>query len=155
MRTLRTAEIVTGMLLAVVGVALFLAALKIPGTAEQRLRPGTAPAVLSATSILVSLLLAASAWRRRADQPIAWPERTGGMRVAVTILATIAYFFGLETLGFPIASALFAGALCWYLGRSTWWVSVLAGAAAGLLIQVGFIRLLGLGLPQGILEALF
>jgi putative tricarboxylic transport membrane protein len=155
MRTLRRAEIVTGLLLAALGVALFLAALKIPGTAEQRLRPGTAPTVLSATAFLVSLLLVASAWRRRADQQIAWPERTGAMRVAATILATAAYFCGLETLGFPISSALFAGALCWYLGRSTWWVSVLTGAAAGLLIQVGFIRLLGLGLPQGILENLF
>lgn len=156
MRNLRSAEILTGVLLAVLGIALFMAALKIPGTAAQRLRPGTAPALLSATLVLVSLLLAASAWRRRAsDKPIAWPERAGGARVAVTTLATAGYFVGLEPLGFPAASALFAGLLCWYLGRARWWVSVATGVAAGVLIQVGFIRLLGLGLPQGILENLF
>jgi hypothetical protein len=156
MRNLRTAEIWTGVLLTVLGVALFIAALKIPGTAAQRLRPGTAPALLSAALVLVSLLLAVAAWRRRGpDQPVAWPTRAGAARVAVTTLATGAYFLGLETLGFPAASGLFAGALCWYLGRAAWWVALATGVAAGLLIQVGFIRLLGLGLPQGILETLF
>jgi putative tricarboxylic transport membrane protein len=156
MRNLRAAEILVGVFLAVLGVALFVAALKIPGTAAQRLRPGTAPAMLSAALVLVSLLLAVSAWRRRGpDQPVAWPERAGAARVAVTTLATGAYFLGLEPLGFPAASALFAGVLCWYLGRAKWWVSVATGVAAGLLIQVCFIRLLGLGLPQGILENLF
>jgi hypothetical protein len=156
MRSLRTAEIVTGVFLAVLGIALFAAALKIPGTAAQRLRPGTAPILLSLMLILVSLLLAASAWRRRAsDQPIAWPEPAGGARVAVTTLATAAYFLALERLGFPAASGLFAGILCWYLGRARWWISVATGLAAGLLIQIGFIRLLGLGLPQGIFENLF
>jgi hypothetical protein len=156
MRNLRSAEILTGVLLAVLGIALFLAALKIPGTAAQRLRPGTAPALLSATLVLVSLLLTASAGRRPApDKPIAWPERAGAARVAVTTLATAGYFLALEPLGFPTASALFAGLLCWYLGRARWWVSVATGVAAGVLIQVGFIRLLGLGLPQGIFENLF
>jgi hypothetical protein len=156
MRNLRAAEILTGVLLAVLGVALFVAALKIPGTAAQRLRPGTAPALLSAALVLVSLLLAVAAWRRRGpDCPIAWPERAGAARVAVTTLATGTYFIGLEPLGFPAASALFVGALCWYLGRARWWVAVATGFAAGLLIQVGFIRFLGLGLPQGILEYVF
>jgi hypothetical protein len=156
MRNLRTAEIWTGVLLTVLGVALFIAALKIPGTAAQRLRPGTAPALLSAALVLVSLLLTVTAWRRRGpDQPVAWPERAGAARVAVTTLATGAFFLGLEPLGFPAASALFAGALCWYLGRAKWWVAVATGVAAGLLIQVGFIRFLGLGLPQGIFDTLF
>jgi putative tricarboxylic transport membrane protein len=156
MRSLRSAEILTGVLLAVLGIALFLAALKIPGTAAQRLRPGTAPALLSLTLVLVSLLLVLSAWRRRAaEKPIAWPEPAGMARVAVTTVATAGYFLALEPLGFPAASALFAGLLCWYLGRVRWWVSVATGVAAGLLLQLGFIRLLGLGLPQGILENLF
>ena len=155
MKTLRAAEIVTGIILAGVGVALFLAALKIPGTIEQRLRPGTAPLLLSATAALVSLLLAVRAWRSREAKAVEWPPRAGAGRVVVTVLAIATYFVGLETVGFPLASALFVGALCWYLGRGAWWVAVAAGLAAGLLVQVGFIRLLGLGLPQGCLEGLF
>ena len=119
---------------------------------DRRATPASryGPALLSAALVLVE---SAPRGRRLAaagpDQPVAWPERAGAARVVVTTLATGGYFLGLESLGFPAASALFAGALCWYLGRAGGGSAVATSVAAGLLIQSVSSGSSGSGFPKG------
>lgn len=156
MQTLRFADIAAGVLVSVLGVVGLLGSMQIQWAADQRLRPGAAPTLLSAMIIGSGLLLAFLAWRRRSDaRVIDWPDGDGIRVILVTLASLIAYLMALEPVGFPVSSMLFVAFLVWYLGRYRPWVPVLLGLASAGVILVLFIDLLGLGYPLGLLELFY
>jgi hypothetical protein len=153
MKTLRSADICIGVLLELLGAFLLIGALHIPGTEEQRLRPGAAPILLSCATMAAGFALLIKGCRYKGPPAtIDWPRGKGMICLLVTALSITLYFGTIEFLGFPLSSALFGSFLCWYLGRFPVWVPLLLGAGSGAVILFAFIRFLGFGFPLGLLQ---
>jgi putative tricarboxylic transport membrane protein len=155
MRTLRSADLTTGGLLAGLGVATLIATRWIRGMAGESLNPRTLPSLVGWALVLIGVGIVAIAWRYRgAPIVIHWPDRRGRQRLWVTAMALVGYAALIEPLGFPLSTALFVTALAWYLGNYRPWVMLLLGAASGVIVYYVFMEFLGLNFPLGLLEYL-
>ncbi len=152
MRTLRTADIVSGFALVMLGAATLVAAMQITGGMgmEDRLPPRTLPVLVGSGVLIGGLLLMWQAWRYRGPVvPVAWPSRSGMLRNLVTMGSLIAYVALLEFVGTLIATALFVAGLIWYLRRGGPVSALAIGLISGLTLHYLFIRYLELSLPLG------
>lgn len=150
MRTQRAADMVTGGVLAAVGVVAVLAALRIVGTAGERLHPRTLPYILGWTLLAGGVTLVVSAAKFRGpERVLEWPDRTGLGRVAVSLASLALYVLLLEPLGFPLATLLFVSFSIWFIGRYHPLAALGLGAASAAAVYVLFIRLLALPFPVG------
>ena len=149
MKTLRSADIVCGLLLAALGVVVIIAAYNISVAFAERLPPRTLPLILGWTTVVTGLLLSVRAWRYKGDPiPVVWPDTSGWAAVIVTFVSIFFLILLSEPLGMPIASFLFCTFLIWYLNRRI--VQALAvGLATGLILYYVFVRLLEVSLPVG------
>jgi len=155
MRTLRSADLTTGALLALLGAATLIATRGIKGMAGESLDPRTLPSLVGWALVLIGTGIVASAWRYRgAPIGVHWPDRRGRQRLRVTAVALIGYAALIEPLGFPLITALFVAALAWYLGRYRVWTMLLLGAASGAVVYYVFMEFLGLNFPLGLIEYL-
>ena len=108
--------------------------------------------VLSLTMVLVNVF-------KRSPKPYTndaagQPDETGEkswIRLLLIIVLSVAYFFGLNTLGFLIASALYMLLFLLILGTRKWYVLVSLTAAIPISVYVIFKILLSIPLPRGIL----
>jgi len=149
-RTQRTADITSGLALAILGVISLMASLSIHGVTGEHLHPRTLPLLLSWIVLGAGLLLSILSWGvRGTDKPIEWPDQQGFKRIAVTLASTVIYLVLLEPLGFSISSFLFITFLTWYLGRYRWFISLGLGILTAVTISFVFIRFLGLTFPTG------
>jgi putative tricarboxylic transport membrane protein len=83
------------------------------------------------------------------------PSAAVHMRAILPIVLMLIYVLSLDTIGFPIATAIFLTIMIRYLGAPTWWGAALfaiAGTAAAYLI---FAYGLNVRLPQGVLFRLW
>jgi tripartite tricarboxylate transporter TctB family protein len=152
MRTLRSADLVSGSVLTLLGGAVLVGASQITGGMEERLPPRTLPYVIGTAVLLGGLGLIWEAWRYRGpEMPVGWPGRSGMLRNIVTLVALVAYVGLLDSLGTLLATILFVGGLVWYLRRSGPFSALLIGVACGLTLHYLFIRYLELSLPLGVL----
>ncbi len=150
MRTQRSADMASGSVLALLGLVVVWAALRIQGSPDVRLDPRTLPLTLGWTILAVGASLFLRAWRFEGeDPPIKWPDRAGAMRVLVSLASLIAYLALLDPLGIPLSTLLFVTFLVWYLGRYGVVFAVALGLASGATVYVVFIRLLQLTFPVG------
>ncbi len=150
MKTQRSADIVSGGFLSVLGLMVILAALRIRGAAEVRLHPGTLPWILGLLILAAGAILTWRAVRFRGeDQRIKWPNRAGTGRVLMTLASLIAYLILMDPIGLPLSTLLFVSFLAWYLGRyRPIWIAAL-GLVSGATVYFVFIRLLELSFPVG------
>ena len=79
----------------------------------------------------------------------AWLPRGEGLRALLVVLGiTVAFVTLLRVVGMILGTALFVGALVWYLGRHRWWVvAAIATGAAGFSYLV-FVRWLRVPFPE-------
>jgi hypothetical protein len=105
------------------------------------------PAVLG----LALGLLGAAHLAGPALDPPAWPDAEGRRRLLLVAIVLAFYVFGLPTLGFPAATALFVLVLLRALPRYSWVKAGLVAGAIALGSQLVFRRWLGLPLPSGLL----
>jgi putative tricarboxylic transport membrane protein len=155
MRTLRSADLVTGTLFALLGAMTLVATRWIRGMAGESLDPRTLPSLVGWTLVFIGVGIVASAWRYRGTPiNIHWPDHRGRQRLWLTAVALIGYAGLIEPLGFPLITALFVAALAWYLGHYQAWRMVLLGAATGVIVYYVFMEFLGLNFPLGLLEYL-
>lgn len=155
MRTLRSADLATGISLSALAIITLLASTQIAGTAGERLHPRTLPVILGWMILAGGILLAWNGWRYRGEpKPVGWPDREGVSRVLITLASLVVYLATLESLGFPLSSLLFISFLVWYLGRYRPWIAILCGLASAAAILFLFIMFLGLTFPLGLLELL-
>jgi putative tricarboxylic transport membrane protein len=156
MRTLRAADLVTGILMAFLGIVTLAAATKIQAQAGDRLSPATMPILVGCMLLAAGIGQIVIAWRFDGEEKvIAWPDSSGRRRVLISIGFMIVYLALLEPLGFPLATLIYITAGIWYLGRYRWWVPPLCGLLCALTVLFVFNDLLGLSFPLGPLDLFF
>ena len=155
MRTLRSADLMTGALTIVIGMVTLVASRSIKAMAGESLDPGTLPAIVGWAMVLCGAGIMRTGWRYRGDPvPVHWPDKQGQRRLMATAALLLAYVILIEPIGFPIVTAAFVAATSWYLGRYRPWVTILGGAATGLIVYYVFMEFLELTFPLGLLEYL-
>jgi putative tricarboxylic transport membrane protein len=155
MRTLRTADMMTGAFIIVVGILTLVTSRGIKAMAGESLVPRTLPAIVGWAMALCGAGIMYRGWRYRGEPiPVHWPDRLGQRRVVVTAALLAAYVILIEPIGFPIVTAVFVAVHSWYLGRYRPWVSILMGVATGVIVYYVFMELLTLTFPLGLLEYL-
>ena len=155
MRTLRSADLMTGALTIAMGMVTLVASRSIKAMAGESLDPGTLPAMVGWAMILCGAGIMRTAWRYRGDPvPVSWPDREGQLRLMATAALLLAYVILIEPIGFPIVTAAFVAAHSWYLGRYRPWVTILGGGATGVIVYYVFMEFLELTFPLGLLEYL-
>jgi putative tricarboxylic transport membrane protein len=155
MRTLRTADLVTGTLAISVGLVTLLASRSIKAMAGESLDPRTLPMMVGWAMILAGAGIVHSGWRYRgAPVPVHWPDTDGLRRLVVTAVLLLLYVALIEPIGFPIVTAVFVAAHSWYLGRYRAWVTILGGLVTGIVVYYVFMQLLELTFPLGVIEYL-
>jgi putative tricarboxylic transport membrane protein len=149
MTTQRSADIVSGIVLALLGTAVVVAAFDIQSTFGERLPPRTLPLILGLTTVLTGVLLSIRSYRHaEMDLTVDWPDNEGRVRLAVTFVSLVIYLVIMEVLGVPLATLVFSTFLIWYLDRK--FVRSLAiGVITALVIEMVFVRILQLSLPAG------
>lgn len=155
MRTLRSADLMTGALTIVIGMVTLVASRSIKAMAGESLDPGTLPAIVGWAMVLCGAGIMRTGWRYRGEPvPVHWPDWQGQLRLMATAVLLLAYVALIEPIGFPIVTAAFVAATSWYLGRYRPWVTILGGAATGLIVYYVFMEFLELTFPLGLLEYL-
>jgi len=156
MRTLRTADLLTGLCAAGLGLATLLASRGIKAMAGESLDPRTLPMMVGWILVGCGAGIVYSGWRYRGEAvAIQWPDRTGVQRLVVTAAMLLAYVGLIEPIGFPIVTALFVAGHSWYLGRYRPWAAILGGVAAGAVVYYVFMEGLELTFPLGLIEYLY
>jgi len=155
MRTLRSADLMTGALTIVIGMVTLAASRSIKAMAGESMDPGTLPAIVGWAMVLCGAGIMRTGWRYRGDPvPVHWPDRDGQRRLMATAALLLAYVILIEPIGFPIITGAFVAAHSWYLGRYRPWVTILGGGAIGVIVYYVFMEFLELTFPIGLLEYL-
>jgi putative tricarboxylic transport membrane protein len=156
MRTLRTADLVTGALAIAAGLVTLVASRGIKAMAGESLDPRTLPTMVGWAMILAGAGIVYSGWRYRGDPvPVHWPDGSGLRRLAATTALLLLYVALIEPIGFPLVTAAFVAAHSWYLGRYRPWATIVGGLASGLVVYYVFMQLLELTFPLGLIEYLY
>jgi putative tricarboxylic transport membrane protein len=126
-----------------------------PGAGYDRIGPRFFPIVTATGMILLGVVLAVSARRRRPDaEPAAAPAAINWVPFGYFALAFVSFIVLLEPAGFTIAAAL----QFWLVARAFRSRrparDLLIAAALSLIVHVAFSRGLGLPLPAGIFEGM-
>lgn len=152
MRTLRSADIVSGIFICLLGIAVALAAMSIPALMGERLPAKALPLLCGVLTAVGGVLLVVRAISYKGEEiPVEWPDMEGWRHIGVTMVALVVYVAVIELLGLPVASMIFVAVLVPYLG-----MSVLAGILTGIGTAVGIylmIHYLSLSFPLGVLGA--
>ncbi|HTU02078.1 MAG TPA: tripartite tricarboxylate transporter TctB family protein [Candidatus Sulfotelmatobacter sp.] len=156
MRTLKSADLSTGSLLACLGAATLVASRGIKGMAGESLDPRTLPSLVGWSLLFIGVGIVVSALRYRGEPiQIKWPDAAGRRRILAGFVLLVLYLALMEPLGFPITTAMFVASLSWYLGRYRAWISVVLGLATAVVVHFVFIEFLSLGFPLGPIEWLY
>ncbi len=149
MRTFRSADIWSGVFLAIIGLVIIIAALQISSAFGERLPPSTLPIVMGGSMVLTAALLVVRAVRTRGIVvAVEWPDRSGWKNIAVTFVSLAVYLALINPIGMPIATFLFVTFLVWYLDRNLLKAVVIAAITAAIVL-FAFIRGLELTFPVG------
>ncbi len=156
MRTLRSADLATGVFMTLLGIVTLSQSCQIKGQAGERLSPATLPILIGFMILAAGIMQFYAGWRYKGEEKIiAWPDDFGRKRVLISIGLMIVYLALLEPLGFVLSTLVFITAGVWYLGKYHWWVAPLTGLLSALVVLLVFIDFLGLSFPLGPLELLF
>jgi putative tricarboxylic transport membrane protein len=143
---------ISGVLMAALGLITILAARGIAGIAADNLHPRTMPLALGWTVLLCGIALSLNALSFRGpDLPLEWPGRYGAFQVLATLGSVAAYVLLIDPLGLPLATFVFVSFLIRFIGKYRVVRSVAIGAAAATATFIIFIRLLELPISTGVL----
>lgn len=151
MKTQRSADIMSGGFLSVLGLVVILASLQIRGSSDIRLHPRTLPLVLGLTILVAGVILIINAWRFQEEGIlIKWPDRAGTRRILLTMVSLAIYISLMFLIGVSITTFLFISFLIWYLGEYRIVVSLIIGLVSAATVYFLFIRLLEIPFPTGL-----
>lgn len=147
MTSQRTADIVSGIFLAIVGIVIVFAAFQIKSVFGEKLPPRTLPLILGSITVVTGILLSVRAYFYKGQELfVEWPDRQGAVRLLVTIVFLMSYLMLIEILGISAASFVFSFSLIYYLdGRLL--RSLCVSAPTAVVIQLLFVRFLQLSFP--------
>lgn len=164
-------DVISGLVVAAVGVVLLVAALRIgePVRPAPGVGPGTLPTALSALLIVSGLLLAGLGLRHRPimgieaelmgygdaealdelvypeDPPVPW------RRLAVVVVLFIGYALVFIPLGYMVSTALYLGAMVTVIDPGRWRRNVVFAVVFAVVVYFGFTEMLNVQLPAGVL----
>lgn len=149
----RWGEIAVAIVLALIGLGFASLAWRLPGSAEPGV-PGsaTAPLFLGLLLIACALAVIGNAVRNSAAGAIASGDFRQIGKPLIGLGLLIACAFTLEPLGFILATFLFLIAGFIALGDTPWRMALPAAATGSLGLWLIFTKLLGVGLPYGLIE---
>ncbi|MGL5735767.1 MAG: tripartite tricarboxylate transporter TctB family protein [Beijerinckiaceae bacterium] len=150
----RSSEWVTALLLATAGGGFAMLAARLPASTEPGTPgPGTAPMALGLILLACGLFIAARAgWHQPRDdaKPVAISHGAAKPLIGLALLAACAAL--LEPLGFTLSAFSFLIAGFILLGDTPWRIAVPAAAIGAVGLWLFFTKLLGVGLPYGLIE---
>jgi putative tricarboxylic transport membrane protein len=153
--TLRTwlSELLAALFLGAVGAFFLRAALALPPPDEAGVPgAGTVPAILGGFIILGALVLAISALRRNRGDRIEIGSSKPLFALASLIIGALIF----EPAGFLLSTFIFLTVGFTVLGEADWRKAAPAAALFATLLWLFFTKLLGVGLPYGLIgEVLF
>jgi xanthine/uracil permease len=151
-KTQRSADIMVGWFVTLLGLFVILSSTMIKGGAAHRLPPQTFPMVVGFLLLICGIGLTCKAWRLRgADLAIKWPDREGFWTIVVSIASLGCFISLMDPLGLPLASFGYIAFTTWYLKRTKWLTAIIIGLITGVASYYLFIRLLALSFPEGAL----
>jgi putative tricarboxylic transport membrane protein len=115
--------------------------------------PGFLPIVLGTLMLCLCAALLGKALLARdgeADAVVQF-SAIGVLKVAAVLIALLGYVLLLETLGFLLSSFLFLVAVTPLFGRVPLWMWIGVPAAVAVAAHIGFVMILRLRLPSGLL----
>ena len=133
------------------GIVIIIKAIGLPVGTVREPQPGFFPLLAGILMTVLSVLLLIHACLGRSTGV----EAFGSLwRPAILIMGMIVYTLILDFMGYVIATIILSATILGVLGIKTWWI--LAGVSSGVSIgsYVVFGRLLGITLPNGILEGI-
>jgi putative tricarboxylic transport membrane protein len=147
--TQRIADIISGIFLAAVGIAVILSTWDLQSSFGERLSPRALPLVLGSITVITGVLLSIRAYLYQGeDLEVHWPDKEGWLRLGVTFATLAVYLLLIDPLGVAAASLVFSTFLIWYLDRRVI-RSLCVGVVVAVVIQMVFVNLLQLALPTG------
>lgn len=151
MRSLRVLDILSGLVIAGIGLAFLLSSLGISDMLGERLPPWLLPLGLSAITIAAGLLLALKSWRAHAgaDVTVDWPDRSGFLRLLLFVTLILVYLLAIPLLGMTLSTGLFTAVAIWLLNHRPVQAVVVAVSCA-LIVHYAFNIGLGMNFPAGI-----
>lgn len=146
-------EIAVALALAAAGAGFAILALRLPASHEPGIPgPGSAPAFLGLLLAACGLMIAGKAMLQKTTG--AWtPAALAPWRKPLTgLILLIACAIALEPLGFILATFLFLIGGFILLGETNWRMAIPAAAVGSTGLWLFFTKLLGVGLPYGLIE---
>jgi putative tricarboxylic transport membrane protein len=152
--TIRTAELIVGVLLAAVGVLIVWTNYQLgAGWAEDGPEAGYFPLRMGLFILLGSIAVIVQAVLKNDTSPFA--ERAQLRQVAIVLVPLVVYVAAVQVLGIYVASALFIGIFMMAVGKFSWWKSLIVGVGINLLLFWVFEVQFKVPLPKGPLEHFF
>jgi putative tricarboxylic transport membrane protein len=147
-------DAMAGAIVAAAGGGLFLAALSFtsPSAQAEAVGPRFFPLVASAVLAVGGLGLVLTSLRAKDARATGADEETAPLRRLVVVVVMFAGFLVLfEPVGFLISTTLFMTVMTSYVRLDRWKSNAIVGILTSLVIYFSFTRLLGVGLPVGVL----
>ena len=136
-------------LVLLVAAGIYLAvALQLPFGAAERPGAGFYPVIVAVFAIVVALVATTSAFRGAAGTAAVELDTDSRRRVAITVVALVAFCLVLPWVGYPAAAFAFVAIVLRYLG-ARWTTALLTGALSSAGSHVLFAVLLDVPLPPG------
>jgi hypothetical protein len=152
--TIRTAELVVGVLLAALGALIVWTNYQLgAGWAEDGPEAGYFPLRMGIFILLGSIAVIVQAVLKNDTSPFA--ERAQLRQVAIVLVPLVVYVAAVQVLGIYVASALFIGIFMLAVGKFSWWKSLIVGVGINLVLFWVFEVQFAVPLPKGPLEHFF
>lgn len=152
--TRRTAEIVTGIVVAVFALLAIVSNYQIgAGWAEDGPQAGYFPMRMGIAILLASIVVVVQAVRK--NDRSAFLEQAQFKLVAIVLLPLALYVSAVQFIGIYVASMLFIGIFMWLVGKFSWVRSAITGVSVSLVLFWIFEIMFTVPLPKGPLEQLF
>lgn len=112
-------DIVSGFVIAGIGLAFLVSSLSITDLLGERLPPWLLPMSLSAITVVAGLALSLKSWRSTpaVDIEVEWPDRSSFLFLLIFVGVTAAYLVLINVIGMPLATACYVTATVWQLNK--------------------------------------
>jgi len=152
--TVRTVELIVGVLLAAFGMLVILSNYQIgAGWAEDGPKAGYFPFRMGVFILIASVAVIVQAILK--NDRSGFIEKAQLRQVAVVFIPLLAYVAALQMIGIYVASALFIGLFMKWVGKFSWWKSAAVGIGINLVLFWVFEVQFMVPLPKGPLESFF
>ncbi len=148
------AKQVVGVIGGIASIAYLIISLDYPVGALSQPGPGIFPIVVGILLLLSSIGIYLEAKLKSSSDKIEWPDVEGRRRIILIIVATLLYVITLPYLGYLIVSTGLTIVVLHVMGMRSWPRKIVLALAIGIGSLWFFYVILGVQLPQGIIEIL-